>query len=190
MRRARLRTTVNLAAAQNRRRHVDKQDTSGTDPTPKNVESGTCAESENTTTEKAKQTDETSTVSRLPNEGSIEPTSDVVSRVEDESDLGKNPQCGLASNLTVSVHETSDTEPKSEQKKSERDPSSETKVSHVKGGEDSSTEEGTKNKEVKVGNKANSDSYPSENAVSVNYMISFKPLFAIILIDSSPNKII
>ena len=175
MRRARLRTTVNLAAAQNRRRHVDKQDTSGTDPTPKNVESGTCAESENTITEKSKQNDETCAVSKLPNEGSIEPTSDVVSSEKDKNDLGQSPQCDRTSNSNVTVHETADKEPESQLKKSERDLRNETNASNVKGGENCLAEEGTKSKEVNVGNKANSDSNPSENKVSFNCMISFEP---------------
>ena len=175
MRRARLRTTVNLAAAQNRRRHVDKQDTSGTDPTPKNVESGTCAESKNTTTEKAKQNDETCAVSKLPVEGSIEPTSDAVSSVEDTIDLGQSPQCDRTSNSNVTVQETADKELESEPKKSETDPRNETNVSKIKDGEDSSTEEGTKSKEVTVENETNSDFNPSENKVSSHYMILFEP---------------
>ena len=55
MRRARLRTTVNLAAAQNRRRQVDKPETTGTAPLPKNIDNETKVESKDTDTNKAQE---------------------------------------------------------------------------------------------------------------------------------------
>ena len=97
MRRARLRTTVNLAAATNRRRQVDKPETTGTAPTPTNIENETNIDSKNTDTNKAQENCESYLAPKIPEVGSVPPISEQKSSDGTNSDLEVN----LEGNLKV-----------------------------------------------------------------------------------------
>ena len=173
MRRARLRTTVNLAAAQNRRRQGDKPDAAGAEPTPKNDKSDVNAESESTKKDETLQIKETCEVLETSNAEATQPIS------ESESSSGKNNEVDhdSQSNSNVVLNETSngndDSETNPVHNTSNESPKNDATVSDVKRGDDSSSEAQNCSTEGKLEKQATSDQNLSENSVSLMQSIFY-----------------
>ena len=176
MRRARLRTTVNLAAAQNRRRQGDKPDAAGVEPTPKNDKSDANAESESSKKDETLQIKETCEVLETSNAEATQPISESESSSGRNNEVDHDPQ----SNSNVILNETSNGNNDSEfnpvNNTSSEGPKNDATVSEVKRGDDSSSEAQTCSKEGKLEKQATSDPNLSENSVSLMQSIFYQDL--------------
>ena len=175
MRRARLRTTVNLAAAQNRRRQGDKPDAAGAEPTPKNDKSDANAESKSSKKDETLQIEETCEVLETSNAEATQPISESESSSGRSNEVAQDSQ----SNSNVVLNEISngiDSETNPVHNTSKESPNDYATVSEVKHGDDSSAEAQTCSKEGKLEKQATSDPNLSENSVSLMQSIFYQDL--------------